>query len=62
MKTCEVCGTQIFEQNMETKPCPTCGRMRCQTCDMGAGTECETCENEEDPGDLRYSQHGDYPS
>jgi len=50
MKVCEVCGAQIMETNQETKPCPKCERMRCQTCYMGAGTECVDCENEEGEG------------
>jgi len=43
MKLCEVCNSQIFEENQETKQCPTCERMRCQTCDMGSGTVCDDC-------------------
>ena len=41
---CEICGKEINETNHTAKPCPECGRMRCETCDMGSGTVCGECE------------------
>ena len=32
--------------NIETSPCPRCGRMRCERCDMGKNTVCVDCDSE----------------
>lgn len=38
---CEACG---FPDAKPTTTCPRCGKMRCETCDMGVGTVCGDCE------------------
>ena len=47
MLECEICGEAITKKNPETKRCPKCEKMRCQSCDMGSGTVCVDCEGEE---------------
>jgi hypothetical protein len=49
-ETCLVCGTDINDGNNETTECPICGRMRCESCDMGKNTICGDCEAD-DGGD-----------
>lgn len=48
MEECEVCGAKITRKNPQTKPCPRCERVRCESCDMGSGTVCVECEAEDD--------------
>lgn len=43
MKVCEICGVEACIED-ETTPCPQCGRMRCQNCDMGTGSVCIDCD------------------
>lgn len=47
-KECEICGEPISKKNPETTECPGCFRMRCENCDMGVGTVCYNCEEDED--------------
>lgn len=44
---CEVCGSDLSDKNHKTTPCPACERMRCESCDCGAGTVCSDCEDED---------------
>ena len=46
MEECECCGMEILPE-AKTTPCPECGKMRCESCDMGCGTVCSECEEAE---------------
>lgn len=44
MHDCEVCGEALSVENKATTHCPECDRMRCEFCDMGAGSLCIDCD------------------